>query len=153
LSHEIPDRRKSDCTLGGTPLRIAHRQQSIDKTTVDMTFTFSYDSLPKAVVVGERIEVPITLTVTGEHVNENASASAGFLGYPDSLDVVSYSLVGCAGSPEAMPAQRGTGSILFSGAPSDPSRTFEFVATLSDTTSVSASCKTRYIYEFVSANP
>jgi hypothetical protein len=64
-----------------------------------MTFTFSYDSLPKAVVVGERIEVPITLTVTGEHVNENASASAGFLGYPDSLDVVSCSLVGCAGSP------------------------------------------------------
>ena len=152
LSEDTP-RLSSACTLGGTVLSIAHSRRFSDTTTVDVTFTFSYAPLPKAVVVGERIEVPITLRVAGEHISENAGASAGFTGYPDSLSVVSCSLVGCPGNSEAMPVQTGTSRILFPGIPSEPSRTFALQASLSDTTSGSANCKTQYIYAFVPVNP
>jgi hypothetical protein len=94
----------------------------------------------------------MTLTVTGQHISENAGASAGFAGFGGSLSVLSCSLATCGGNPDARPQQSGTASIAFPGTPSDPSRTFAFEAFLSDTTQVSANCRTRYIYEFIPAN-
>lgn len=146
-------RRSSSCTPGETTLSIDHRRRSLDTTTVDVTFTFSFDSLPQVVGVGEVLEVPMTLTVGGEHISENAGASAGFLGHRDTLNVVFCSLVGCGGNPNATPEQSGTSRIRFPGAPSDPSSTFEFSAFLNDTTlTVGANCRTRYTYEFVPAD-
>jgi len=151
LSDDTP-RRSTACTPGKTILSIDHSRRSSGTTTVDVTFTFKSESLPKAVGVGEFIEVPINLTVAGEHISENAGATGGFLGYRDTLSVSSCSLESCSGNPNAMPEQSGSSRIIFPGIPLDPSRTFEFDVFLNDTTSTSANCRTRYIYEFVPAN-
>ncbi len=140
------------CTPGETTLSIDHSRRLSGATTVDVTFTFKSKSLPKVVGVGELLEVPIKLTVAGEHISENVGGSAGFLGYRDTLNVSSCSLMSCGGAPNAMPEQSGISRILFPGPPLDPSRTFEVNAFLSDATSTSANCRTRYIYEFVPAN-
>jgi hypothetical protein len=150
LSDDTP-RLSTACTIGSSVLSIAHSRRSSNTTTVDVTFTFSFAPLPQVVGVGEVVAIPINLTVAGEHISENALATAGFLGFRDSLSVAACSLTACGGSPDAMPEQSGVANILFSGEPSDPSRILEFDAFLSDTTGVSSNCRTRYLYEFVPA--
>jgi hypothetical protein len=102
-------------------------------------------------VIGEVVEVPITLTVAGKHISENVGATAGFLGYRDSLSVASSRLGGeeCHDTSLCELSETGTSRILFPGTPSDPLRLFEVDAFLNDATSTSDACKTRYVYKFM----
>lgn len=94
------------------------------------------------------VEIPLHLAVSGQHMSENAGATAGFLGYQDNLSVASCSLASC---PERSPEQSGVARIRFPGRSADPEQTFEFTAYLTDTTPVGGSCQVRYVYEFVAA--
>lgn len=141
-------RTSSTCTYGDGRLTIQHSRRSLGTTTVDVNFAFSFEAPPTNVPAGEIVEMPLHLAVSGQHISENAGATAGFLGYQDSLSVASCSLTSC---PERSPEQSGIAKIRFPGRSADPEQTFEFTAYLTDTTPVGGTCQVRYVYEFVTA--
>lgn len=134
----------ASCSLSAKELTLKHRRVRNQKPTVDVEFKFSVE-VPSEAEAEEVTKIPLSLSVTGKHISENAGATGSIVGYKG-VSILSHGLKNSA--DDAVIGKLEHASIRF---PSERrgDDIFMFEAQLVDGPgNVGQNCRVRYSYKY-----